>query len=51
MYDESSSRNSSSSEDDQDALLIEMPFAPMVVLGVHINLEDISERDCERMFR
>lgn len=52
LYGESSSDTSSSSEDDDmDALLMEMAFASKVILGKRINLEDISERDCEQLFR
>ena len=52
MYDESSSSNSSSNEEEeQDALLMEMAFAPKVVLCVHINLEDVSKKVCEHLFR
>ena len=52
LYGESSSSDSSSSEeDDLDVLLLEMAFAPKLELGLHINLEDISDIDCEHMFR
>ena len=52
LYGESSSSDSSSSEeDDLDVLLLEMAFAPKLELGRRINLEDISEIDCERVFR
>ena len=52
MYGKSSSSDSSSSEeDDLDTLLLEMAFAPKVILGVRFNLEDISEGNCECMFR
>lgn len=52
LYGESSSSDSSSSEeDDLDILLLEVAFALKLELGLRINLEDISEMDCERMFR
>ena len=52
VYGESSSSDSSSSdEDDMEILLLEMAFAPKLQLPPRIHLEDISEIDCENMFR
>ena len=51
LYGESSSSDSSSSKEDLDILLLELAFAPKLELGLCVNLEDISEMDCECLFR
>ena len=40
----------SSNEDDLDILLVEMAFAPKVYLGRRLNLQDLSDSECEQMF-
>ncbi len=52
LYDDSSTDDSSSSdEDDVGTLLVEMAFAPKVTLGRHMNLADLTDSECEQMFR
>lgn len=52
QFDYSSTSDSSSSdEDDLDILLVEMAFAPKVYLGRCLNLQDLSDSECEQMFR
>lgn len=52
LFDDSSTSDSSSSdEDDLDILLVEMAFAPKVYLGRRLNLQDLSDSECEQMFR
>lgn len=48
---DSSSSESSSDEDDLEFLILEMAFNPKQQLGKHLHLDDISEEDCETMFR
>ena len=47
----STSDSSSSNEDDLDILLVEMAFASKVYLGQRLNLQDLSDSECEQMFR
>ena len=49
--DKSSSSESSSDEDDVGLLLLETAFAPKKILGPCLNLEYVSEDDCEKLFR
>ena len=43
---------SSSDEDDLfDVILYEMAFTRKPLLGPRLNLQDLSEDDCEKMFR
>ena len=42
---------SSSDDDDLDILFLDLAFAPKRNLGVRISLQDISEEDCEWLFR
>ncbi|CAB4023789.1 Hypothetical predicted protein, partial [Paramuricea clavata] len=52
MYTSDSDDSSSSdSDDDIDLLFFETCFATTRELGTRINLQDISEDDCEKMFR
>ena len=52
QFDYSSTSDSSSSdEDDLDILLVEMAFAHKVYLGRRLNLQDLSDSECEQMFR
>ncbi|CAB4028435.1 Hypothetical predicted protein [Paramuricea clavata] len=52
MYTSDSDDSSSSdSDDDNDLLFFETCFATTRELGTRINLQDISEDDCEKMFR
>ena len=52
LYDDSSSDQFSSSEEDElDILLMDLAFAPKRILGSRITLQDIPEEDCECMFR
>ena len=52
LYDDSSTDDSSSSdEDDLDILLVELAFVPKVNLGRRMNLENITDSECEQMFR
>ena len=46
-----SSSSDSSDEDDMDLLLLEVAFAERRQLGNKLNLADISDVDCEQMFR
>jgi hypothetical protein len=49
--DTSSSSEDSSDEDDYEFLFLEMLFSPKQQLEKHLHLDDISEDDCETMFR
>ena len=49
--DINSSSEDSSDEDDYEFLFLEMLFNPKQQLGKHLHLHDISEEDCETMFR
>ena len=51
VYDSSSDQSASSEEDELDTLLLDLAFAPKRMLGTRINLQDIPDVDCERMFR
>ena len=51
QYDLLDSSSSDSSDDDIDFLVLEMAFAPKRDLGNHLHLDDISEEECEPMFR
>ena len=48
---DSSSGTSSSSDEDLEVLFLDAAFPETRTLGPHLNLEDVSELDCERMFR
>ena len=47
----SSSSTSSSSEDDLDLLLLEFAFAPKRVSQARIHIDDLSDLECEELFR
>lgn len=51
QLDDSSSEGSSSSDEDLDFLFLEAAFPEPRLLGLRLNMEDISEIDCEQMFR
>lgn len=51
QLDDSSSEGSSSSDEDLDCLFLEAAFPEPRLLGPRLNMEDISEIDCEQMFR
>ncbi|XP_068713526.1 uncharacterized protein [Montipora foliosa] len=51
QLDDSSSEGSSSSDEDLDFLFLEAAFPEPRLLGPRLNMEDISEIDCEQMFR
>ena len=52
LDDNSSSDSSSTSSDaDLDILLLEAAFPQQRQLGSRLNIEDVSEMDCEEMFR
>ena len=44
------SDSDSSDDSDVDLMFLENCFAPKKDLGPRINLEDVSESECERMF-
>ena len=48
---DSSSGTSSSSDEDLEVLFLDAAFPETRTLGPHLNLEDVSELDCKRMFR
>ena len=48
---DSSSEGSSSSDEDLDFLFLEAAFPEPRLLGPCLNMEDISEINCEQMFR
>ena len=51
-YEDSSSESGSSSDDDLDILLLESLFPPKTVAIIpRLNIEDVSEEQCARMFR
>ena len=43
--------SSSSDEDDRDLLLLELVFAPKIQPGHRLNLLDLSNLQCEQLFR
>ena len=45
------SDSDSSDDSDVELIFLENCFAPKKVPGPGINLQDVSEFDCERMFR
>ena len=49
--EDSSSDSSSSDEDDRDLLLLELVFAPKIQPGHRLNLLDLSNLQCEQLFR
>ena len=52
LYDDSSENSSSSDEDDLDNLLVDLMFPPTFCPNYsRLNLEDISDVQCESMFR
>ena len=53
LLDDSSSEGSSSSDEDLDFLylFLEAAFPEPRLLGSRLNIEDLSEIDCEQMFR
>ena len=42
---------SSSDEEDIDFLLLELSFKPKKILGPRVNPDDLSEVECEQLFR
>ncbi|XP_044164299.1 uncharacterized protein LOC114968381 isoform X3 [Acropora millepora] len=50
QLDDGSSEGSSSSDEDIDFLFLEAAFPEPRLLGPRLNIEDISEIDCEQMF-
>lgn len=53
LYESDSSNSDDSSDEDDifDIILHEMAFTPKRNLGPRLNLQDISEDNCEKMFR
>jgi len=51
LYDDSSSNSDSSDDDDLDVLFRETAFGEKRSLGEKLNLADITEVQCEEMFR
>ena len=52
MYcDDSSSCTSSSDEEDMDLILLDLVVKPKQVLGPKLHLEDLTDLECERLFR
>ena len=52
LQDSSDSGFSSSDEElDMDFLLLEVLFKPKKILGPRINLDDLSDVECEKLFR
>ena len=51
IADSDSSASDSSDEEDMDILLIDAAFPPNVSYGNRICLEDLSDFQCERLFR
>ena len=52
LCDDNSSTSNSSSDDDLDLLLLENMFPPSIKLNVpRLNIEDLSDIQCEEMFR
>ena len=48
---DSSSSSESSSEDDLEALLLDLCDKPKRILGPRVNLEDLTNLECEQLFR
>ena len=51
QLDDSSSEGSSSSDEDLDFLFLEAAFPEPRLLGSRLNIDDLSEIDCEQIFR
>jgi hypothetical protein len=51
LYDSDSSDDEDDLFDDYDLILYEMAFTQKPMLGPRLNLQDVSEDDCEKMFR
>jgi len=52
MCDDSSSSSSSDSDsDDMDLLFFDAAFAESQPLGKRLHIDDVSETQCEQMFR
>ena len=52
MYSvDSSSCSSSSEEDDLDLILLDLVSKPKRILGPRVHLDDLSDMECERLFR
>ena len=52
MYcDDSSSCTSSSDEEDLDLILLDLVVKPKQALGPKLHLEDLTDLECERLFR
>ena len=49
--DSSSNSLSSSEEEDMDLLFCELAFRPKRELGTRLNLLDLSDLECEQLFR
>ena len=46
-----SSSESSSDEDDLDLFLVDLAFAPKRVVVLRLNIVDLSELQCDQLFR
>ena len=51
LQESSNSDFSSIDEGDMDFFLLELSFKPKKILGPRINLDDLSEVECEQLFR
>jgi len=51
QLDDSSTEGSSSSNEDLDLLFLGAAFPEPQLLGPRLNIKDLSEIDCEQMFR
>ena len=51
LCDHDSSSDSSSSEDDLEALLLDLTEKPKCKLGPRLNLEDLISLECEQLLR
>ena len=51
LCDHDSSSDASSSEDDLEDLLLTLNEKPKRILGPRLNLEDLTNLECEQLFR
>ena len=51
VRDSSSDSSSSSEEEDLEILLCELDFQLKIVLGPHLNVMDLTNLQCEQLFR
>ena len=51
LCDHDSSSDGSSSEDDLEVLLLHLNEKPKRILGPRLNLEDLTNLECEQLFR